>query len=387
MNPKEYLTNRAFCPLAWTGIYVDANGDVRNCIRKTKHNLGNLRDNSIHEILNGKKIINIKENMSQGIKDPSCECCYSLENNKNSYDIISDRIFYLKEMKNVDMSTYDDVTRFDLRKIDIRWSNSCNFACVYCGPLYSNKWAKEIDAPIKILDSQDEKLIEVKNYILENIEQIEHAYFAGGEPLLMKQNEEILQELLKRNPDVNLRINTNLSKTGTPVFDLICQFKNVHWILSTETMADEFEYIRHGGKWQDFLDNLEIIKGLDHKVSFNMLWFILNPWSLFDTVEYLQNQGFQNNSYIIGPVTDPEWQDIRNLNQATLDSLMKELVRRIEENPGYLLEDSYRNLLTHLQKPFQPNRKLTIDNLEKMDNRRNQNSQTLFAEVYKCLQD
>lgn len=386
MNNKEYLTNRAFCPLAWTGIYVDADGNVRNCIRKTKHNLGNLRDNSIHEILNGKKIIEIKENMSKGIKEPTCECCYSLEKDKTSFDIISDRIFYLKEMKNVDMSTYDDVNNFDLRKIDIRWSNSCNFACVYCGPLYSNKWQKEINLEIKSLDSKGQRLTQVKNYILENIEQIEHAYFAGGEPLLMKQNQEILEALLEKNPTVNLRVNTNLSKTGTPVMDLICKFKNVHWIISTESMTEEFEYIRYGGKWQDFVDNLAIVKQLDHKISFNMLWCIFNPWSLFDTIEYLQQQGFQNNSYIIGPIKDPTWQDVRNFNDNTIKQLSNELEKRINEKPGYLLEDSYRNLLTHLQTPFNRDNSV-IEQIVDMDKRRNLNSQQIFHRMYECLQD
>jgi len=384
MNDKEYLTNKAFCPLAWSGIYVNSAGEVRNCTRK-KSNLGNLHDNSIHEILNGKNLIEIKEKMSQGIKEPTCECCYKLEKGKNSFDIISDRIFYLKELKNVDKTLYDNPTNFDLRKIDVRWSNSCNFACVYCGPLFSNKWEKEINFPLKTINSNDQRLQEVKEYIIDNIEQIEHAYFAGGEPLLMKQNQEILEALLERNPNAHIRVNTNLSKTGTPVMDLVCQFKNVHWILSMETMQDEFEYVRFGGKWEDFVDNLNIVRQLDHKVSFNMLWCIFNPWSLFDSVEYLQNLGFQNNSFIISPITDPVWQDVRQLDDSACYELAQLLEHKIDEKPGFLLEDSYRNLLTHIQKPFEKDTQSTRAKIAEMDQRRSVDSQKIFPKVYQCL--
>ena len=86
--------------------------------------------------------------------------------------------------------------------------------------------------------------------------------------------------------------NTNLSKVDTRVFDRICKFKNVHWTVSIETIEDEFEYIRYGGNWQDFLDNLNQINKLGHKISFNMLWFLLNYDSVFDCVDYFKGLGF-----------------------------------------------------------------------------------------------
>lgn len=385
MNSKDYLTNKAFCPLAWSGLYINANGEVRACTRK-KVNLGNLRDNSIHDIVNNSKAIEIRERMINGEKEPSCECCYQLEEGKKSFDIVSDRVFYLKELKNVDMSTYDD-NQFKLKKIDIRWSNQCNFACVYCHPIFSTKWAVELDYPIKAIPTTDQRMLEVKDFVLERIEELEHVYFAGGEPLLMKHNTEIIQALWERNKNVHIRVNTNLSKTNTPNFDLLCKFPNVHWILSCETMEDEFEYIRHGGKWQDFLDNLEIIKGLNHKVSFNMLWTIFNAWSLFDTVEYFVNSGFQENSYIISGLIDPVWQDPRQLSDNTKQKLAQEVQRRIDNKPGYLLEDSYRNLLKFIKSEFTQDPNLVLSELADMDKRRSLNSQIIFPEMYKCLQD
>lgn len=386
MDSKKYITNRAFCPLAWTGIYVNAGGEVRNCTRK-KHNLGSLRENTIHEILTSDQANAVRTRMSNGEKEPTCECCYQLEEGKKSFDIISDRIYYLKELKDVPFDTYEDPKNFDLRKIDVRWSNQCNFACVYCGPMFSNKWAKEVNLEIKALDSKSGRLAEVKDYILENVEKLEHVYFAGGEPLLMKQNEEIIQALWERNKNVQIRVNTNLSKTGTPIFDLLCKFPNVHWILSAESMDDEYGYIRTGGNWKDFVENLDVIRKLDHKISFNMLWCLFNPWSLFTTIEYFQSLGFQNNSYIISPITDPVWQDVRQFNAKTRNELIKELEKRIDATPGYLLEDGYRNLLKHINAPFDRDPDYVLKESEDMDRRRNLDAKKVFPKVFECLHD
>ena len=86
----------------------------------------------------------------------------------------------------------------------------------------------------------------------------------------MNDNKEFLELLLKQNPDVHLRVNTNLSSTGTGVFQLLCQFKNVHWTISVESIEEEYEYIRYHASWNDFLRNLKYIQTLNHKISFNL---------------------------------------------------------------------------------------------------------------------
>lgn len=381
MNSKDYLTNKNFCPIPWTGFMYNSDGTVQNCIRN-REPIGSLKNNTLKEILDANT--EIKQNMLDNSPGHGCQGCYQLEQGKKSFDIVSDRIFYLKELKDTSLDTYTG-NNFDLQKIDIRWSNSCNFGCVYCGPEYSSRWVAELK-----LEKQEvpkERVEELKQFVFSNAYKLKHVYLAGGEPLLMKENEELLKLLLEVNPDVNLRINTNLSKTGTPVFDLICQFKNVHWTISVESMKDEFEYIRYGGKWQDFLDNLEIIRNLDHKVSFNMLWIPLNYLSIFDCIEFLQAQGFHNNSFIVNAIVNPKTFDIRNLPEKTLDSLKSKLQDLISKSPGYLLEDSYHNMLSFLNNSFEKDQELMLKHIKRIDQLRNTKSKNIFPELYKCLQD
>jgi len=377
MDAKEMLTNRAFCPVPWTGIMYNFDGTVKNCIRSAE-SIGNINNTPIEEILRNDFMI--KAEMHAGHKVDRCQPCYKLEQEKNKFDIISDRVFYLKELRNVDNTLYDTMN-FALHTVDIRWSNLCNFACVYCSPEFSSKWASEHN--IVINTPNDQKREEFKQYIFERAAQLKHVYLAGGEPLLMKENLEFLELLKQVNPDVNLRINTNLSKVDTNIFNIISTFKNVHWTVSVESMDKEFEYIRYGGAWQDFLDNLATIKQFDHKITFNMLHFLLNHVSIFNCVDFLKSQGFHNNSFVIGALLSPLYLNIRHLPNNVLNSVKQIVSDRIAENPGYLLENSYQNMLTHLDQPFDKDLAGSFEKIADMDQRRKLDSRAIFKDLYK----
>jgi len=379
MTPKDMLTNKKFCPMPWTGLMYNFDGTVKNCIRSAG-TIGNIKNDKIQNILLGNTNTTTQQLIIDHKPVSTCHTCYDLEGDKSGFNIISDRVFYIRELKKVPTDTYQ-TGNFDLQTVDVRWTNLCNFSCVYCGPDFSSKWAAELD---KYLDTPTSiQKQQFKNYIFENAHKLKHVYLAGGEPLLMKENEEFLDLLKSTNPRVNLRINTNLSKVDTRVFDKLCEFENVHWTVSVETIQEEFEYIRHGGRWTDFLDNLNTIRKLDHRISFNMLHFLLNYQSVFGCVDFLKNLGFHNNSYIIGALLTPLYLNIRHLPDSVLNSVRDTLQDKINQHPGYLLEDSYRNMLAYLNTPFEKNLKQSFADLSILDQRRGLNSRDIFKELYK----
>ena len=290
-------------------------------------------------------------------------------------------MYYAKEIgPSISTTLFDSKNNFDLKHVDLRWSNACNQACVYCHPDYSSKWATELN---KKIPHDQEQIQQVKEYVFKNVKNLKNVYLAGGEPMLMKPNQEFLELLYKENPNVNLRINTNLSKTNTRIFEQLCKFKNVHWTVSIETIEEEYEYVRYHGDWTVFLENLKVIKKLPHKISFNMLYFILNYKSLFGCVNYLQNLGFHNNSFVIGPLFTPPHLNILNLPKQILNQLKELLQEKINEKPGFLLENSYQNLLQYLtETKFYANIDVTKKELEKMDRRRNLDSKKVFPKLY-----
>jgi hypothetical protein len=114
-----------------------------------------------------------------------------------------------------------------------------------------------------------------------------------------------------------------------------------------------------------------------------MLWFLLNYDTVFGCVDYLKELGFHNNSFVIGALLGPEYLNIRHLPQNMLNLLKTKLESKINEQPGYLLEDSYRNMLNYIEQPFEKNLTSAFKKLSVMDQRRGVDSSKIFTELYK----
>ena len=380
MDAKKLLTNKSICVLPWTGFELDPEGSVKNCIISSEV-LGNINKTPIKDILNGSKNIQRKQQMLDDQKPKNCQGCYLQETGRSNMSSISSRLYYLREVgAKTNLNIYDDKKNFNLKHVDLRWTNSCNQACVYCIPALSSKWAQELGVKVK---SKKEAMRDVKDFVFENITNLQNVYLAGGEPMLMKENLEFLKLLKEKNPECMIRVNTNLSTTETGIFDLLVSFRNVHWIVSVEATGQEYEYIRHHGSWNDFQKNLMVIKNLEHKISFNMLHFILNYESLFDCVDHFGDLGFHDNSFIIGPLYSPIHMNLLNLPRTTVDRVIKKIQQRLDKNPVGYLKNSYENLIAYYSTtPW----KKDIDNFIKQtkirDDRRGTNCSEIFPQLF-----
>ena len=114
-----------------------------------------------------------------------------------------------------------------------------------------------------------------------------------------------------------------------------------------------------------------------------MLHFLLNYQSIFECVDYFTRIGFHNNSFIIGALITPDYLNIRHLPDHVLQFTTQELQSRLSQQPGYLLENSYRNLLHYIQQPFEKNLNNSFEKLALMDQRRNLDSGAIFKDLYK----
>jgi len=383
VDARDLLKNKSICTLPWTGFQLEANGDVKNCIiSKTK--LGTINKTNIKDIMHGKENIELKQSMLKDEMPFNCAGCHLQEKHTTNLSSISSRLYYLKEIgAKTDLTLYDDTKNFSLKHVDLRWTNSCNQACVYCSPDYSSKWAQELGEKVK---SDVEARQEVKDYVFENISGLENVYLAGGEPMLMKENYKFLKLLKEKNPECTVRVNTNLSTTKTGIFELLCSFKNVHWTVSVETIEEEYEYVRHHGSWKDFNENLDVINKLNHKISFNMLHFILNYKSIYNCIDFLKAKGFHDNSFVAGPLHTPKYLNTLNLPSRMMDTVVQSLKDKLNKKPQGYLKNSLENLIRHYTiTQFEKNIKSFYSETNTMDQRRNQNSRAIFPELFKEL--
>jgi sulfatase maturation enzyme AslB (radical SAM superfamily) len=108
--------------------------------------------------------------------------------------------------------------------------------------------------------------------LLPHIDYVEQIYFAGGEPLMMEEHYNILDELERRGRfDVRLIYNTNFTQTklkDREVFDYWRKFKSVAVGASLDAMGPRAEYIRKGTRWAQVERNRRIMQEVCPNVDF-----------------------------------------------------------------------------------------------------------------------
>jgi sulfatase maturation enzyme AslB (radical SAM superfamily) len=165
--------------------------------------------------------------------------------------------------------TLDD---FKIRYWDIRFSNLCNFRCRTCGPVFSSNWYNDhVKLYNRVPDvlGRDMARIEyaggdednIEKQMIEHVPFLEQVYFAGGEPLIMKEHYALLEKLIELGKtNIRLQYNTNFSELrykDKHVFEYWRHFKNVNVGASLDGMGPQAELIRKGADWQQTVENRE----------------------------------------------------------------------------------------------------------------------------------
>ena len=358
------------CPLPWTGIAVNPDGSVRNCAM-SQRTLGNLKTASIDSILEGESNQHIRNSLKSGTWPVSCQMCEQRETVDPEF---SNRAYQLKLHQDV---AVDYNGAHALTQLDLRWSNTCNYACVYCGPYFSSLWAAEMGEQVNAGRTTFDQL---KEYTYDKLAGLQEVYLAGGEPLMIRENGELLDRLYAVNPDCLVRITTNLSNLKTGVYAKIKQFKNVQWEVSVEAVGKQFEYIRYPGVWSELESNLKqlITEWPQEQIGLTMNYFLLNANSIIETGQYLINLGFDENRVAVHYLTDPKFLDARNLNEKYLEQT-RDYLNSYQAPTTF--GTSLQNCREFLAKPFDKNPANVVYSLNAIDKRRNLNFSVTFADL------
>jgi len=286
MNPRKkfflFHQSQHFCSVPWNHFEIFSDGNIRTCSKGTA--FGNINNQSIDDILQSTDIKSIKQDLLQDKLNKNCVGCYNLTTNAEHFDL---RNHYNPMFKQFDIN-YEDISAFELHGIDLHWDNTCNFRCVYCNPKQSSLIAQEQGVSNTRTDQAN--IDRVIDLIVKNQYALKEIYLSGGEPLLIKHNTKLLSRI--SNIDLPIRINSNLSliSNNNPVFAELRRFKNVLWTVSADNQGSRFEYIRNGGSWNKFLENLNVVRQSGHRVRLNMVWFVANVIDMFDTAKYFIEQ-------------------------------------------------------------------------------------------------
>ena len=223
-------------------------------------------------------------------------------------------------------------------------------------------------------------------YVYDHIDTVKTLYLCGGEPMMMKENVKLVTIIAETRPDLDIRINTNLSNLHNPVYETIKDLPNIHWILSAEASEDRFEYIRYPLSWTNFISNFKVIKKLPHKISMNMSWNILNAFGIFKFIDLMLENGLHENSVVINPVLGPKYYNILNLPKDVINDIKEEASKRHGRlHDPFMLKYSYEAIIKHCDEPIMHRQQELKKQLEILDSRRSLDSKKVFPELYERL--
>tara|TARA_R110000823_G_scaffold101636_8_gene218338 strand:+ start:3781 stop:5037 length:1257 start_codon:yes stop_codon:yes gene_type:complete len=264
----KLLKSDTFCTLPWIHMHGWATGKAYPCcVAESKYPVGSLKENTLEELFNSEDMKEMRRNMLADRPCKQCTRCYEHEES----GFISYRESMNREFaSHVDLvnKTEDDGTmpEFKMRYLDIRFSNLCNFKCRSCGDMFSSTWAKELKehgdwgtSPTVIYAGKYKS--DMWEQMIPHIDTFEQIYFAGGEPLLMQEHYELLNNLIKLGKtDIPLVYNSNFSTLiykQTDVLDLWKQFDSVAIGASLDASYERGELMRSGTVWKDIVKNRE----------------------------------------------------------------------------------------------------------------------------------
>lgn len=309
---KEHLLteSKVFCMFPWTHLNATPKGDIYPCCSNDyTMPMGNTADMTLEEAFNTDYMKQLRLNMLAGKPSKICTFCYNHEQaSPHSFRTYS--LDHFKKYFDDAMSmTHTDgtVDQFKMRYFDIRFSNICNFKCRTCGTEFSSQWAMEDkktynpDGPIIIhVDNQKGRVLQE---VLEHVEHIDLAYFAGGEPLITQEHYVILEELIRQGrTNTVLRYNTNASTLNYKHYDIVelwKHFDRVEVSCSIDHYGERAELMRHGTNWEKIKQNLIVFRGLEFvDFQINTVLSVFNYMTLVEFYDYMID------NYIIDPEKD-----------------------------------------------------------------------------------
>ena len=277
-NDQKYklIESKVFCMMPWVHMHAFPDGRAYPCcFADYWHPVGDLRKNTMLEIWNSDEYKTIRKKMLNNETSKECSNCYEREKS-GFFSLRNDaNKTYGHHIQDIDKTHHDGYhPEFKIKYWDVRFSNLCNFSCRTCGPVFSSNWYND---HVKLYNRKPDVLgremsrVEytagdedtMMKQMLPHIPYLEQVYFAGGEPLIMKEHYFLLDKLIEQNK-TNIRIlyNTNFSELrfkDKHVFDYWKNFKNVSVGASLDASGARAELMRKGTNWKQVLENRQLM--------------------------------------------------------------------------------------------------------------------------------
>ncbi|UXX78421.1 twitch domain-containing radical SAM protein [Reichenbachiella carrageenanivorans] len=388
--------------MPWLHLYIDTSGLVKACC-DANITFGNINNQSIEEIWQGEPIRKFRKLMLAGQRDRRCDSCFAKEAagkasmRMETLDKFAHRMDWVQQ---TDLDGYSPSSKPIY--FDIRFNNLCNLRCRTCWHGASSSWFEEA----KVLKNNFGKkaIIEAAkdsghliDILLNQGIEVEEIYFAGGEPLMMKEHYELLDRLIENgNTKVHLRYNTNLtllSLKDRSVLALWSFFDRVTVAASIDEMGEQVEYMRKGIDWKRFIHNMQKIKTeLPHvQLEIAPTISVFNVDSLGELHQFFVEQELIDvNALYLNVLSRPDYYNIKvlpkaakQLAQAKLESHLNWLSAR---GGSEVLMAEFESVIAYMNQEDWSHKTVDLrQHLAQLDRMRLENFETVFPVLKKAL--
>ena len=304
------------CAAPWRGLHINPQGSIKTCCAGDPNMLGNLNTQNIEEVLHGPVLQEIRQTIAQGrLHEQYCYNCIQAERYGRS-----ERDWHNGLNPGFDPA---QATEHEPVLVDVRWNITCNLSCNYCGDKCSSKWAdlKKIPVETKTKSYYEQ----VCDYLAQHQQHIRQVALVGGEPLLLKENERLL-DVIPNECAVNLITNLSVDLDTNRVFAKLAGRKRVGWNVSFDNIGPRFEYVRHGGSWSLIEKNIQQVRACGHDIGIHAVYNLYNATRLCEFVDWARETGvsIQWQSLFQPEYLDPLQlgPDIKQLAQAELQQVL-----------------------------------------------------------------
>lgn len=367
--------NDFYCAAPWRGLHINPRGDVKTCCAGDPNMLGNLNDQSIEQILHGPIMQEIRQTIRRGEPHAYCYNCVQAERYGRS-----ERDWHNNVSPEFDPRTAGDLDHVPVL-IDVRWNTTCNLSCNYCGDKCSSKWAALKHIPFK--SGARPYYEQVCDYLELHKDKIREVALVGGEPLLLPENERLL-DVIPDDCIVTLITNMSVNLDTNKVFAKLAKRTRVGWSMSFDNIKSRFEYVRHGGTWPLLEENVVRIKQLFAQGQWggvHAVYNIYNATRLAELFDWAKGLGIDTHWQSL---YQPECLDPLRHNQQIRDLAQQEIQTVLRRSD---LTDSERGFFVQAQENYQsvPLQDLSLDlqqHIDQIESKYHTDQQGKFAELW-----
>ena len=325
--------SKTFCILPWIHFATRPNGDMRLCcsanasgagenhtvglVKNEKGQPANFGRETPMSAWNNEYMKDVRLTMLEGKIPASCSKCIAEE----SRGVASKRIWetgsWMEDGIDVEelikQTEEDGTVPEKLVYLDLRLGHTCNLKCVMCSPHDSSQWVSDHKKIYPLFQAKELKeqmswdRKEFNNKWHENpdfwkemyaqIPNLKQVYFAGGEPLMIREHRWFLEEIIRQGyaDKILIRYNTNGLLVDDEIIELWKKFKKVKVGFSIDAVGDRNWYIRYPSDWATIERNLHKLDNTPDNIQVSIATAIqiLNIKHLADFAKWKITQNFK----------------------------------------------------------------------------------------------